>query len=215
MRSCIVHILDYVCKGQRHVARSTFAAELLSAGDPTDQGLLLAQQLHEMLSGPVDATDARELRLTGGFAVPMVLIVDAKPVFAAVIAMFIRILAEKSLLCHVQFIRELLDRHVLHTFAWFDTRDMIADRLTKGAVERTAIHSIMDGTMNVVHEPKVWTSRKGGKNIPETLPANNSDEVWFTFFSDRSHSLARVSSFAYPSPSLQHPMAFATAAAQQ
>ena len=59
------------------MARSTFAAELLSAGDTTDQGLLLAQQLHEMLSGPVDATEARELRLTGGFAVPMVPIVDA------------------------------------------------------------------------------------------------------------------------------------------
>ena len=92
------------------MARSTFAAELLSAGDATDQGLLLAQQLHEMLSGPVDATEARELRLTGGFAVPMVLIVDAMSVFAAVIATFIKIPAEKSLLCHVQFIRELLDR---------------------------------------------------------------------------------------------------------
>jgi hypothetical protein len=125
--SCIVHILDYVCKGQRHVARSTFAAELLSAGDTTDQGLLLAQQLHEMLSGPVDATEARELRLTGGFAVPMVLIVDAMSVFAAVIATFIKIPAEKSLLCHVQFIRELLDRQVLHMLAWFDTRDMSAD----------------------------------------------------------------------------------------
>ena len=44
IRSCIVHILDYVCRGQRHVARSTFAAELLSAGDATDQGLLLGQR---------------------------------------------------------------------------------------------------------------------------------------------------------------------------
>jgi len=81
-------------EGSRPVARSTFAAELLSAGDATDQGLLLAQQLHEMLSGPLDSTAARELRLTGGFAVPMVLVVDAMSVFAAVIATFIKTPAE-------------------------------------------------------------------------------------------------------------------------
>ena len=40
--SSVVHMIEWVCKGQRHVARSTFAAELLSAGDATDQGLLLA-----------------------------------------------------------------------------------------------------------------------------------------------------------------------------
>ena len=97
--SCVVHILDYICKGQRHVARSTFAAELLSAGDATDQGLLVPQQLHEMLSGPVDATEARELRLTGGFAVPMVLIVDAMSVFAAVIATFMNKFRPKSHFC--------------------------------------------------------------------------------------------------------------------
>ena len=103
-----------MCKGQRHVARSTFAAVLLSAGDATDQGLLLAQQLHEMLSGPLDAIAAREFRLTGGFAVPLVLVVDAVSVFAAVTATFIKTPAEKSLVCHVQFIRELLDRCFPH-----------------------------------------------------------------------------------------------------
>ena len=75
--------------------------------------------------------------------------------------------------------------------AWFDTRDMCADGLTKGAVERTAIHSIMDGDMKLSHEPKVWTSKKGGRNIPETLPNESTDEIWFTYFSDRS-SLAQV-----------------------
>ena len=31
-----VHLLDWVCKSQRHVTRSTFAAELLAVGDATD-----------------------------------------------------------------------------------------------------------------------------------------------------------------------------------
>ena len=115
---------------------------------------------------------------------PMVLIVDTMSVFAAVTATFTKILAEKSLLCHVQFIKELLDRLVLHMLAWFDTRDMCADGLTKGAVERTAIHSIMDGTMKVSQEPKTWISKKGGRSTPEAPLDLSSDETWFscTFF---------------------------------
>ena len=131
---------------------------MLSAGDAADQGLLTAQELREMLSGPIDAVAALELRLTGGFVVPLVLIIDAMSFFAAATAALIKIPAEKSLLCHVQFPRELLDRLVLHMRMWFDTRDMCADGLTKGAVERTAIHFIMDGTLKVSHEPKIWTS---------------------------------------------------------
>ncbi len=105
-------MLEWVCKGQRHVARSSFAAELLSAGDAADQGHLLARKLREMLSGSLDAVAARELRLTGGFVVPLVLIIDAMLVFAAVTAVFTTIPSEKSLLCHVQFLHELLGRFV-------------------------------------------------------------------------------------------------------
>ncbi len=42
-KSAPVHILERSCKGQRRVARSTLSAELLSAGDAVDQGLLLPQ----------------------------------------------------------------------------------------------------------------------------------------------------------------------------
>ena len=52
-------------------------------------------------------------------------------VFAAVTAVFVKTPAEKSLLCHVQFLRELLDRGVLAAIVWLDTRDMLADGLTK------------------------------------------------------------------------------------
>ena len=94
----------WVCKGQRHVARRTFAAELLSAGDAVDQGLLLAQQLHDMLVGPTSASDARQRRVTGTFLIPLILLVDATSVLAAVTATFVQIPADKSPLCHIQFI---------------------------------------------------------------------------------------------------------------
>ena len=93
--------------------------------------MLLSQLLHELVSGPVTATEARELRLNGGYKTPQVLYVDAMPVFAAVTAVFIKTPAEKSLPCHVQFLRELLDHGVLAAIVWLDTRDMLADGLTK------------------------------------------------------------------------------------
>ena len=39
-KETVVHVLDWTCKNQRHVTRSTFVAELLSDGDAVDQGLL-------------------------------------------------------------------------------------------------------------------------------------------------------------------------------
>ena len=94
-----VHVLDWQCKNQRHVTRSTFAAELLSGGDAVDQGMLLSQLMHELASGPITATEARELRLTGGYKIPQILYVDAMSVFAAVTAVFIKTPAEN--LCYV------------------------------------------------------------------------------------------------------------------
>ena len=91
-------MLDWLCRNQRHVTRSTLAAELLSGGDAGDQGMLLSQLLHELACGPVTATEARELRLNGGYKIPQALYVDAMSVFAAVTAVFIKTPAETSLL---------------------------------------------------------------------------------------------------------------------
>ena len=52
-------------------------------------------------------------------------------VYAAITATFVKTPAEKSLLCHVQFIRELLNHGSLKALGWLDTRDMISDGLPK------------------------------------------------------------------------------------
>ena len=155
-KETVVHVLDWTCKNQRHVTRSTFAAELLSGGDTVDQGLLLSQLLTEITHGPMSATEARNQRLSGGYKIPQVLYLDAMSVFAAVTAVFIKTPAEKSLLCHIQFLRELLDHGVLAAIVWLDTRDMWADGLTKGAVQREALIRLLDGLCVMMHEPKIW-----------------------------------------------------------
>ena len=117
---------------------------------------------HEVLKGPMSAMQARDYRMLGGYLLPMVLYVDAMSVFAAVTATFIKTPADKSILCHVQYLRELLDQRVLSALAWLDTRDMIADGLTKGAVSREGLLALMDGTTKILHAPKIWTAKRIG-----------------------------------------------------
>ena len=65
---------------------------------------------------------------------------------------------EKSVISHVKWLRELADRGLLTGIAWVDTRDMLADGLTKGAVDRQMIHTAMDGHWALQHAPRQWQS---------------------------------------------------------
>ena len=47
LRSSTVHMIDYASRKQRHVTRSTFAAELFSATDAFDQLWNVALTWHE------------------------------------------------------------------------------------------------------------------------------------------------------------------------
>ena len=112
--------------------------------------------INEIHSGVPSKADARDLREKGGFAVPTTLCIDALLVFASVTATFIKPPAEKGLLAHVQYLRELLDNRTLDSLCWFDTRDMTADGLTKGAVDRSVLHLVMAGEIELHHAPKLW-----------------------------------------------------------
>ena len=152
-------MIEFLTKTIRHVTRSTFAAELHAACDSVDLGILIMLMLHEIQCGLVSKSDARVLRDKGGYAIPMSLQIDAMTVFAAVTATFIKAPAEKSLLSHVQFLRELLDSHVCRAIIWCDTRDMYSDGMTKGVIERDLLHLLMGGRQDVQHECKLWSSK--------------------------------------------------------
>ena len=91
----------------------------------------------------------------------MALYLDAKSVYAAVTATFIKQPAEKSLLSHIQYLRELLDKDIIQGLIWLDTRDMGADGLTKGSVSRDALHQLMAGVMHILHEWEQWGRKVG------------------------------------------------------
>ena len=141
--------------------RSTFSSELLSARDTVNHGMLLvALSLHEFTVGAQSAAEAKTLRETGGWNVKLSLYVDAMSVYAAVTATFVKIPTEKSLLSHIQYIRELLDTKVLEALVWLGTRDMIAGGLTKGSVDRGALHACMNGIWLLLHSAQSWSTSK-------------------------------------------------------
>ena len=73
----------------------------------------------------------------------------------------VKIPAEKGLWSHVQYLRELLDTGVISELWWLDTRDMHSDGLTKGSVDRAALHAIMEGSVSYKHEYHSWQPKKG------------------------------------------------------
>ena len=81
-------------------------------------------------------------------------------VYAAVTALFIKILADSSVVCHLQYIRELLDNGGMFAIAWVETREMLADGMTKGVIDRQDIHDCMSGQVRDTHEMKIWRPKK-------------------------------------------------------
>ena len=158
----VAHLIDYYCRKQRHVTRSTFGAELYAACDAADHSMLLAQILHEVEQGTCTASAAKQLRETGSWAVTVILGIDAMSVYSGVTATVLKIPAEKGLWSHVQYLRELLDIGVLNAIWWIDTRDMHSDGLTKGSVDRGAIHAVMQGTVQYKHLFQEWKPKKLG-----------------------------------------------------
>ena len=157
LASCNVHIVDYLTKRVGNVTRSTFSAELFGLCDACDHALLLRQICHEFQNGPLTASQARDLREgKTKSTVNMSIAIDAMSVFAAVTASHVKIPSERSLLSHLQYVRELLDRRVLESLTWLDTRDMAADGMTKGSIARDAITDCMNGSLTLNHSCKSW-----------------------------------------------------------
>ena len=147
-------------KKHRHVVRSTFAAELFNAADTAEVAILIRTALHEIEHGVTSTDTMRKLVTDGGFTMPAHLIIDAKSVQDAVTAAHVKPPAEKPLLLQVQWLREQLDRQVLTTIIWLDTRDMLADGMTKGSVDRKQIRAAMNGIVSFLQDFKALKTKR-------------------------------------------------------
>ena len=140
-------MIDFASKSQRHVTRSTFASELFAYADAVDTSMLIRLALHELYHGSMTEAEAKEI-LQGEKKSPIELygILDAMSVSSAIIAPCLKAPAESSLLVHLRWLRQQVQRDILKLI-WCDTRSMVADGLTKGSVGRDLLQGAMKGLL--------------------------------------------------------------------
>ena len=149
--------LEHVCRKQNHICRSTYAAELHSALDLLGLAMLINQTLTEVLVGVSGPNALLTSFQNGDAALRLDLYIDAKAVYDSVTAVHPKTPADKILLLHVLALRDHLRLRQLNSINWVDTRDMLADGLNKGNIDRTALRSLYeDGVWKIEHEPKTY-----------------------------------------------------------
>ena len=149
----MIHLLSWTVRKLKRVVRSTFAAELNALIDTIESLLLLQLMLHQCYCGTDESAEELLIKQDYGKLYPPIdIFVDAKSVTEAISAKEVCTPSEQSLKVHLITIRDRLLRGLLRTISWTDTRDMVADALTKGTIERTMIEDVMKGGLKIQHK---------------------------------------------------------------
>ena len=134
-------LVDFTVRRRRRVVRSTFGAELNGLVDSVEQVLLLQVALHEIHCGthqtPEEMIDLFE---RGGLHPHLDFAVDVRAVYDVVAAAEACDPGDCSLKLHLISVRDRLAQGIIRRLHWVDTRDMLADVLTNGGVDRTLLH---------------------------------------------------------------------------
>ena len=142
-----LNILEFFCPKQTRVNRGTFGAELNNAVEATEFGILLQGFMMEVKYGCMPSQEIRDLQISGCRDIPLHTLIDAHSAFTAVIAEEIYCPSERQLLYTLKSLRDHLDARRLDCLHRIDTRDMLADCLTKGGVSRVEILKTMRTAM--------------------------------------------------------------------
>ena len=84
------------------------------------------------------------------------LTIDAESVYKSLTSRELKTPAEKTLLGHISWIRELLQLRIIQMIQWCDTRDMTADGHTKGFIDRKLLLDLMSGIQQFNHNLKTF-----------------------------------------------------------
>ena len=68
---------------------------------------------------------------------------------------------------------------LIRSYNWIDTRDMVADGLTKGSSDRTLLSAVMDGSYTLEHAVHEYIEPVAKENIGITVQANVEYEVLY------------------------------------
>ena len=147
-------LLEWYSRKQRHVTRNTWSSELFAVVDAADFLMVLGSVFHEIVHGIASsARDLVKLREGDHHPLPLQVCTDGMSLLTALENIVAKIPTEASTLHHVQWLQELTRHRVLDAVFWVDTRDMIADGMTKGSVPRSIIRDAQEkGQWTLAHE---------------------------------------------------------------
>ena len=132
------HFLELLCRKQTRVNRGTSGAELNNCVEAAEFGMLLQGCLHEVFTGVLMAMNLAKMLDNVQLSPPLHLVIDAHTVVTAVSAETVTTPNERQQLYPLQSLREHLDASRTAKIHRIDTRDMLADALTKGSISRPA-----------------------------------------------------------------------------
>ena len=118
--------------------------------------------LEELHRGCFSESELRALKEKGGLKWTLILTIDAESVYKSTTSRDMRPPAEKTLLGHVWWLREMLRVGIIQSIQWCDTRDMTADGHTKGSIERAGLLAVMQGDQVYKHDLKRHTPHRQG-----------------------------------------------------
>ena len=154
--SNLVHLLVSVAKTHRLAIRSSYGAEIVGASHGLDDAFPTLITLVELKSGILKPEQLKKYNECGNLPVHAYLTIDAESVYKSITSKELKTPAEKTLLGHVMYLREKLEKGVIQKIQWCDTRDMTADGHTKGCVDRKLLLDLMDGKQTFTHPVKAY-----------------------------------------------------------
>ena len=120
--------------GNSEECRSTFALHAIA--DAVEIARAICVTIACCQEPFVNAQELQKREDNGKMPIAIEVCTDCRSVFDALSATEIKAPSETSLVLILNVLKELLQAHVIKELTWLDTKDMLADGLTKGGVSR-------------------------------------------------------------------------------
>ena len=165
-----LQVLEFVSKKQSRVCRSTFTAELYAALDLIGLANNINLALSEILEGKKTARDLADLQENGVNVLQTDLVIDTQSVFTSVAAADTKTTTDPLMLIHALKLKEILSLRIANRLLWADTRDLLADGLNKGTVDRNALRLLcFAGKWVINHQMKTQPESNGTCSLRHLL----------------------------------------------
>ena len=140
------------------MVRSTFGAEPNAAADGIEVARLVAYTLAEIVIPGCTAQSLIHMDESGSLPFCIQLVTDCKSLFDSLRCEETVIPTEQSLIMLLLQLKESMRSGTIKTIVWADTRDLIADGLTKGSIARAALLAFsMTSLWQLKHTFEIFT----------------------------------------------------------